>query len=177
MPLGPRWAPRSRGGLSRGCRVSLRSRRVPTARSPPAARAGDRGAGGDKGLGGGCLWRFAGGWDPLRGNCTFQQQLWACQAGRCAQASWQPCHLGVPIHGRGRVSVPSAGPSVPAAPSQPRGGGLWPGSGATARVKSHAAATIPAWSAGLGAGRQHEAGLNTGLRRIGVFALGQGHPY
>lgn len=125
-----------------------------------------------------------GGLGPALGSCTFQWH-WASQARRYAWGSSQQCHLGAPIYGRGWVSLPAPFCLLP--PPSPRAG--VPGTGSRdkqpelghrqgkASCYSHKTSHGEAGSAGLGAGRWCEAVLNTGLRRIGVFALGQGHPY
>lgn len=100
MPLGSCWAPRSPGeggaglnplGLGRGCRVSPRSRGLPTARSPLQPEQVREVLVGGEGLGAGFMWHFWEGWDLPRGTAAFSG------AGPPGQGSSQQCHLGAPI--------------------------------------------------------------------------------
>lgn len=135
-------------GLGRGCRVSLCSRRLPTARSPLQPEQVREVLVGGEGLGAGFMWHFWEGWDLPRGTAPFSGAGPPGQ-GRAARsgAIWVPPSrgggggclslLGLPLSAHCPLPAPGQGCLGQAA-------GTSSLSWATARVKPHATATRPA---------------------------------
>lgn len=145
--LGPAGHPDPRGGL---VSVSLRSRRLPTARSPLQAEQVREVLVGAEGLGGGFMWHFWEGWDLPRGTAAFsgagppgQGGMWGAAG---SSAIWVPPSrggggclslLGLPLSAR--CPLPALGQGCLG-----QAAGTSSLSWATASVKPHATATRPA---------------------------------